>query len=904
MQTETVQVGGHEYSIHHTGTLGPLAPFINAVFSAHSTQLAQTPEHLDPLLQLAKLPLYIKTLEDFKQKYPVTYRTQHAINTRLAHAIDRLGLLGDVDLQPSFSVVHSSSNFFQFLGRGTQPHPLSLARYRFLFPSRALQTFTHLHHLNKRFDGFLAKIWRDPDDLAAMKTCTALCAHFLGEYTNVPLTKPQMDCLEKEWQLNPYTIESIDGVHEQMSPYVAQGVKLVGAPGMGKTTLLSDSLLLTARQNIDTTVVTSGVNQFGAVSFEFGSRKATAHSYDDPLFSTNGLAYTNALSAHINQHVPRDKPHVIIIDPLEQSGGSNALFVHFGKMYKQLLVSHPQLLILSAHSTPFLGPQPHQCKGIQSSVVENWAYTHPTYQFIGMELSHASLRILFTKLINHVYPVAHHPAMHANMASYFVFAAHFTVPTVRNYLSFFTATGGQLKKVLDTQFPFRMPGETDENYSRDNYLNPGNFAQLANAGHPDGLAWFFGSSYSSPNTDSFLSSRTVSSFLRKVVKPPYHITRLGQMDEENGFMATAGVRGASWFGPRLHALQKGKPPPPLVAMPITSTVDPTHHFDPGTNYHDKPVNAKTYQNVLKSRAVAAKYWAELAAIGAKSPRGALHRLTPAFPIFDFVFFDLTGQATFLQLKTGSKDDDGVFYDQAAKDYFDGLSSTDFAFGGSAAADHQLVQDAQQQFDTSVKNLQRACAEAMQDTSLRSLELMAARMETRRAEMQELYRTQMEKIHDAPMNTDQDGAAARDVRKEAQVFYTNVAQAAFEDYVNNAQNAHGAFLVSKSPDAYSTALKKAQNAFDAHATVRNYEAVNWYVVTSNQTLAYTNAREKGDNVLARERTILYGVPEDLFHSSHSFVASLKLDMEALGIPDHDSFFPRTTAVADVGTNPKA
>ena len=591
----------------------------------------------DNLLALAKNDDFIQLLQSYKNNFVLTFNTQHDIKTQLAAAIN-----SHPNILPSFS---EEKDFPVFdLGRGEGKSPLANKRFRFIHPVTAMQTFAQFHHLETHFGGHLATFYPNPDDLARVLHCSALCAHFLGGFTQLPGT-PNLRKLEEDAKF----------AHTNMSRGLKQGLKLVGPPGSGKTGLLATPVLNAALNHTNTTVTLSHGNEFAVVSLDFSKAKdfetpftATICSFSNPEFSTACQLYVNTLHRYLHG-LPKEK-HLLVIDPLEQRDSSDVLGA-FKVMYAYLLSSHPSLLILSAHSTPYLDPINQGKEGGQ--VGGNLAAYYSEFQFANMELTHDSLKKLFVPLIHKLYPPRTHPQLHSNLDQYFDLVATFNVPSIRGYLSFFLEPKQSLLSLLDARIDVRAPGESATDFSRTTVLNPKKHPELAL------LPWLKHSSYSHVDTDTGAPNCTTSTFLRRAIQSYYSITRRFEIDEENAICTAASILNAKWkqIDPVSNRILKQV----RIARVIENSSFPPGQFA-----------SKTIKVPGDSLQVLAKYRAELNYLGQlplESRRNTLFRVSPRFPAFDFIVFDATGtKASFISLKTGAKDAHQKFY-QAAVDLY-------------------------------------------------------------------------------------------------------------------------------------------------------------------------------------------------------------------------------------------
>jgi hypothetical protein len=133
----------------------------------------------DNLLALAKNDHFIELLQSYKDHSVLTFNTQHEVKTQLATAINL-----HQEILPSYS----EEVFPMFdLGRGESTSPLADKRFRFIHPITAMQTFAQFHHLETHFPGHLATFYPNLDDHSRIIECSALCAHFLGGFTDLPV---------------------------------------------------------------------------------------------------------------------------------------------------------------------------------------------------------------------------------------------------------------------------------------------------------------------------------------------------------------------------------------------------------------------------------------------------------------------------------------------------------------------------------------------------------------------------------------------------------------------------------------------------------------------------------------------------------------------------------------------
>ena len=438
---------------------------------------------------MAKNKKFINILTTHSKHF-LTYSNRNKINSALADELQQ-------KIKSTF-VCEKYKNVLD-LGRGNElvANGPFAPYYRYIHPVLAMQSFNNLHHIEKHWEGSLKKFYPNDVDHQAVLECAKLCAHFFGEFASDTKTKETLKPIFPfdDDGLLELLADQINTQHESIKSSLQGGVKTVGTPGIGKTTILSTTLLASVLNNTDTTVCLSHGDEFGFLSLDFSNTNkfaATIKVLQNPRYRTDSSVYIESLQSELDQLIPPSKPQCLIIDPLEQENNSSALLSGAENMYEHLFRTKPHLVTFAAHPTPRI-TIPNQGKSYYQGDI------FPGLQFINMELSQESMQELFFLVSRTSNPLISDD----EMKQYLEFASKFTVPTFRSWISFLQADHSDLLFALEATFP---------NLGRYDILTKADFRDLSTFKHLGSVDFIPNSFHHAFNTDDCVSSAVRSQF--------------------------------------------------------------------------------------------------------------------------------------------------------------------------------------------------------------------------------------------------------------------------------------------------------------------------------------------------------------------------------------------------------
>jgi len=501
---------------------------------------------------------------------------------------------------------------------------------RYTLPITAMQTFAQFHHLNQHSQGCLATFYPDPKKLKRILECGELCHHFFGGYAAKSV--PNESSPDRK-------------AHDWVTKGLRSGLHVVGPPGSGKTSLLSTPILLAALHGLPVSIVLGDESTFGVLSINFEAKSATMrYKQLGDVYTTNTYQYTTDLLAMLQVSIPPGEPHLLIVDPLEQKQSS--VLKDFNTFYKDLYRKRPNLLIFSAHSTPFYEP-PNQGKEGGRSIPSQYPYL----QFTNMMLSHDSLKKLFTKVLLHhhlsqPYTKDQKNQIDQDIKSVVDVVSALSPPTIRCYQFVLTDTKANITSTLGQ--PAQRIDAGRKVFTRHHTLNKDTLGdKLGN------VPWLIHAAYSSLDTDTGRTKAITSEILPYFFQDYREVTEsITGLDEETNFWHLATKEGAQFWSSAHKTMMQ-------ITKRFNHTEATSSIMSPG-RYQNITIHASP-----KKTLVYAKYLHELHNLGQKitsceklAPRqlaGYFVRLSPCFPLFDFaLIWTNSGQAQieFVSLKTG------------------------------------------------------------------------------------------------------------------------------------------------------------------------------------------------------------------------------------------------------------